>query len=186
MPDKSEWQRARLEYETNPVSTCASIAKGLGVTRQAVAKRKKSEEWERASTLVTPEVVKDRDIVTCADKDSLSKRTPENISKLINALALTRSQEVACNLVGITSETFRNWQKSDPNLLALVRAKRAQQLTTCADTVYRFAEKDPRLALTLLERAPETKSSFTDEQTRGPTIVLNIQRDSVQIEGKEV
>ena len=186
MISKEEWQRARLEFETNPVSTCASIAKTLGVTRQAVAKKKREQGWERSSTLVTPEVVKDRDIVTVPDKDSLSKRTPENISKLINALALTRSQEVACNLVGITAETWRNWQKSDPNLLALVRAKRAAQLTTCADTVHRFAEKDPRLALTLLERAPETREAFTEAVSKGPTIVLNIQRDSVTIEGKEV
>ena len=186
MPDKSEWQRARLEYETNPVSTCASIAKGLGVTRQAVAKRKKSEEWERASTLVTPEVVNSRGVSTVPDKDTLSKKTDENIAKLINCLALTRSTELACHLVGISPETWRRWRKDDPQLVGLIQATRAQQLTTCADTVYRFAEKDPRLALTLLERAPETKSSFTDADSRGPTIVLNIQRDSVQIEGKEV
>jgi hypothetical protein len=183
-PTKEAWAKARLEYETNPVATCESIGRELGVTKQAVALRKKNEDWQRESSLVTPELVEARDIVTCADKDTLSKRTPENISKLINALALTRSQEVACGLVGITSETFRNWQKSDPNLLALVRAKRSEQLTRCADTVYRFANKDPRLALTLLERAPETKSSFTDVESKGPEIHLHIHRDSVVIEGE--
>jgi transcriptional regulator with XRE-family HTH domain len=48
---KQQWAEARQTFETEPTATLESISQTLGVSRPAVSKKAKKEEWQKAGTL---------------------------------------------------------------------------------------------------------------------------------------
>ncbi len=50
-----------------------------------------------------------------------SKYTPETSTKILNAIRMGATYELAANYAGITYETFRNWQAEKPAFFSLVK-----------------------------------------------------------------
>lgn len=50
-PSHDAWQSARAKWEADPAESYESVAKVLGVSKQAVGKRAKEEGWEKTATL---------------------------------------------------------------------------------------------------------------------------------------
>jgi hypothetical protein len=168
-----EWAKARIIFETDVTANCSNIAKEIGVTRQAVDKRMRTESWIKATndTLV---VAQDLPVTATS-----GKATPEMIAQFLNCLSLLRNEKLACAVIGVDPSTVRRWRESDPAFARQVQVSRARKVTSWIDTVDRAAQRDYKAALELLKRAPETRDTFGETHDTGPQIVFNIVRDVI-------
>jgi len=176
MPAASSWVNARLKWETTDMSQ-ADIAQELGVTRQAVHKRRKEENWCK-------HLVDNSEAFECVPTPKsgsrLGLRSENNIAQLINVYALSGSKTHACKVIGIDQKTLQNWCKESAELSRKLSSSRAaflvNQQRKIADST------DWKAAKEILARAPETKEQWGDNNAeKGPSIVLNIIRDEVVI-----
>lgn len=168
-----DWESARFEYETDATVTQTQLAEELGVTHQAVSKRAKREGWKKAEDFT--EVAEQLPSSLPRAGSELGKRSPENLSTLINVYATTGNKTLAAGSIGISRETFRLWCQEDPQLLAEISAQRktflAKQFNKIANA------KDWKAAKEILARARETRDEWAEQRKEAPTIILNIQRD---------
>jgi hypothetical protein len=167
---KEQWAKARVQFETDSTVTCSTLAKQLGVTRQAVDKRMRQEGWEKATTQAL-EVAQDFKITETANK-----ATPELLAQFINCMALMRNEKLACDVIGVDQSTVYRWKEQDESFAKAVQTARASKVTSWLSCVDRAAQNDYKAALELLKRAPETRDTFGETRESGPTIVLNITR----------
>jgi len=94
---------------------------------------------------------------------------------------MTGNRAMACRQAGIDEETLRNWCIEDNDLsVTLSRAREAHLIGQYKKIA---SSKDWKAAKEILARAAETKEQWGDIQEKGPTIILNIHRDEVIIEG---
>ena len=184
MPTKKQWAEARLVYETDCGVSQSDLAERLNVTPQAVSKRVNQEGWNKASEDVV-DVAKQLPTSQPRQGSALGKRSPENIAKLINAMAVFRNEGLACEGVGIDPKTLYRWKQEDEQLAREIRAARASKLLDCGNTIYdKGARGDVRAAQWVLERSPETREVFGQHHSdKGTQFILNIIRDSVIVEG---
>lgn len=174
MASKSDWAKGRLKYETRPNCTYEDIAEIVGVSRQAVHRKAKKEQWLKCTV--------DENLPVPEPKpgSALGVRSDENICEIVNVFALTGNKGRACRAVGIDDKTLYNWCQDMPELSReMVAAREAfliGQHRKIADS------KDWKAAQFLLSRAPETKDQFGETQEKGPRIILNIHRDEVVID----
>lgn len=178
----SELAWARTQFETDCTVTHEYLANHLGVSRQAISKHAKN--WTKATDNAL-EVAQQLNIARPVQGSQLGKRSPENIAKLINALELCRNEKIACDVVGIDVSTLHRWKQEDPELAKIVQAARARRVVSWIEAIDRAANKDWKAANRLLQVAPETRDVFGEQHDTGPRIVLNIHRDSVDIEQKK-
>ena len=174
MPSQSDYNQARLEYESDPTCTFKILGEQLGVSHQAVAKRAKKDNWVKASEGLMA-VVQDLPIAQPKAGSALGLRSPENISKIVHTYAQTGSKALTAGVVGISRETLRNWCKEDEELLALMSATRKEFLVNQFTKI--ASARDWKAAKEILSRAPETKDEWGEQEQSGPTIVLNILRE---------
>ena len=168
-----DWTTARFEYETDCTVTQAQLAEQLGVTHQAVSKRVKKEGWTKA--VDHTEVAEQLPTVEPRAGSELGKRSPENLSQIINVYALTGNKTLASGAAGISRETLRNWCLEDHELLAQMSYQRKMFLAGQFEKISKA--KDWKAAKEILARSPETRDEWAEKQKESPTIILNIQRD---------
>ena len=174
MPSQTEYDTARLEYESDPTMTFKILGEQLGVSHQAVAKRAKKDGWVKASEGLM-QVVQDLPIAQPTSGSALGLRSPENISKIITTYAQTGNKKLTAGIVGISRQTLENWCKEDNELLALMSATRKEFLVNQFGKIAQA--RDWKAAKEILSRAPETKDEWGEQEQSGPTIVLNILRE---------
>jgi len=176
---KSQWESARLRYETRPDCTQQDIADELGCSRQCVHNHVKKAGWIKFTGV-------DKELPSIAPRGKYvsSLRSDENIAKLLDTYALTGNKAKACKQVGIDDKTLYRWCQDDSEFALTLRNARDDfllgQLRQIAD------HKDWKSAKEILSRAPETKDEWGEVHDSGPTIVLNIHRDEVTVEGNVV
>ena len=174
MPTKSEYNAARLEYESDPTCTYKILGDQLGVSHQAVAKRAKKDGWVKPEEGLM-QVVEQLEITKPVAGSALGLRSKENIAKIIHTYAQTGNKNLTAGVVGISTETLRNWCKEDDELLALMSATRKEFLVNQFSKI--ASARDWKAAKEILSRASETKDEWGQEDNKGPTIVLNILRE---------
>lgn len=174
MVSKAEYAEARLEYESDPTCTFKILGEKLGVSHQAVQKRAKKDGWQKADDGLA-EVVKDLPITEPVSGSKLGLRSSENIAKIVRTYAVTGNKRLSAGVVGITDQTLRNWCEEDHELLLLMSASRKAHLVNQFDKIANA--RDWKAAKEILSRAPETKEDWGEQETKGPTIVLNILRE---------
>ena len=166
-------------YETKPNISNAELSRMFGVSAAMIGRNAK--EWKKAETQAI-ESLADTDIAKPCQGSELGKRSPELLQEIINVIALSGSQKLACQQAGISETTLKEWCRQEPELRQQITAARARKLSYHMQMI--DGSKDWKAHLKMLQVAPETKEQFSDKRRDdGPTIVLNIHRDEVIIEG---
>lgn len=166
-----DWKAAKLKYETTEC-TQQDIADELECSRQCVHNHVKKEGWLKFTGI---------DEIRGDNGQYLSVQSDEKIASIIDTYALTGNKTMACEQAGIDDKTLFRWCEDEPDLALTLRVARQAHLIGQYRKIANA--KDWKAAKEILARAPETKEQWGDIQEKGPTIVLNIHRDEVIIEG---
>lgn len=177
LTDKT-WMQVRTVFETRRDITFAKLGKMYGVSPAMVGRRAKAQKWSRASAESIGSLA-DTSIAKPCNGSANGKRSPEMLQELVTVLAITGSKKHACNHVGISVNTLKQWCEEEPKLLNQIEVARAKQLTKHFNVI--ADSRDWKAHKEILARSPETKEQWGDIQEKGPTIILNIHRDEVII-----
>lgn len=162
MPRQFDWPTIRSSYERGVSPT--EIAQTLPdcPSRQAIEKRAKKEGWAVAKL---PET---HDLTTNEGQKAVI------LSKVRSGAPLG----LAARAAGITDRTLRNWRADDSAFAEMLEASRAAFLTTNIERIHEAGERDWKAAAYLVERASETRETFSQSKTDGGLqIVLQIVRE---------
>ena len=153
------WERAR-EMRVNGASL-SEIARTIGVTRQAVAKRDKREGWLNQTGEPLP-------ITGIAPKRAV-----------VMNLRRGCSIKVAAEAAGVHPNTVGNWRRQDPNYDSECRAAISKYgVDRIADLTRASERGDVRATKIALEKHESTRDDYAPEAApEGLVVVLNIERD---------
>jgi transposase-like protein len=152
------WEKAR-EMRVNGASL-SEIARTIGVTRQAVAKKERAQGWLNQTGEPLP------------TKGMHPKRA------VVMNLRRGCSIRVAAEAAGVHPNTVGNWRRQDQNYDAECRAAISQYGVDRIGDLTRASERgDVRATKLALERHQSTKDDFAPDRGReGIEIILNIDR----------
>lgn len=111
--------------------------------------------------------------------------TDELVNKLEYAFALGCTDEEACFYADISKQTLYNYQDKFPEFVDRKEALKARPIFVARETLLKGLQRDPDLALKMLERKKKDEFSLRSEITGKdgkdlPTPILsmdNVQRD---------
>lgn len=107
------------------------------------------------------------------------KKTPLIINALCKAIRLGLPNIRACELVGLSQETFYQWEKSDPEFSEKIKKARSERIEFHLTNIKKAAEKNWTASAWILERTePEyfgQKSKI--ELPEGTTINIVLKKD---------
>lgn len=174
-----DWELIRLRFEAG--NTPYAIARDLGgrPTKQGIAKRAQKQGWKvRDNALLN--VTAELPIVKRAqDLAGPGKATAERVAFILELVGKGASIKLAASAAGITPKTLKRWQQDDAQLAEQLRQARAGKLAEWISRIDDASARDWKAADRLLQTSPEAED-FSQHQTGGITVVLNIDRDSQQ------
>ncbi len=174
------WAELQMCFETSDISN-AKLGEMYGVSGVMVGRKAKQGNWTRPKL---PESLAETSLIKTTQGSEVGKRSEDTLTQFLSVLAVSGDKKLACRAAGITEQTITNWCNEDPELLAEMMRVRARKL---AELFFKIADsKDWKAAKEILARAPETKEQWGEVHDSGPTIVLNIHRDEVTVEGNVV
>jgi len=174
------WVELQMCFETSDISN-AKLGEMYGVSGVMVGRKAKQGNWTR---LKLPESLAETSLIKTTQGSEIGKRSEDTLTQFLSVFAVSGDKKLACRAAGITEQTITNWCNEDPELLAEMMRVRARKL---AELFFKIADsKDWKAAKEILSRAPETKEQWGEVHDSGPTIVLNIHRDEVTVEGNVV
>jgi len=180
------WDAIQVRYTQG--ETAYAISKSLaGVpSKVGISKRAKREGWGRINE-DTMRTAENLPIVRRASGSALGKRAPENIALILESIELGATEKVAAGIAGISPKTLTRWKQEDPRLAMEIHARRSQNVAEMLGHINQAAQKDWKAAAWSLERDPYSREEFSNrnKEKEMPTIILNIHRDEVVIEGQK-
>jgi transposase len=94
-----------------------------------------------------------------------SKYTPDVVARIVKAIELGSTYELACHYAGIRYETFRVWQEEKPAFSALVKAAEGNAVVKWLSEIEKAAEEGSwqAAAWKLERRYPQTYGRTVQE-----------------------
>jgi hypothetical protein len=127
-------------------------------TKQAISLKAAKDNW---SLSIDPEDETELDAVyKPLLRHLLGRDSPEARQKVLDVLAAGGSLELASALIGMTSQTIRNWRKDDEEFEMLCRTAQGTGLIKPTRTLARAADNDWQAAKYVLERNPLTRAAY--------------------------
>jgi hypothetical protein len=186
MTKSINWDVIHLRYKQG--ESPYSITKNLGgvPSKVGIMKRAKREGWRRIDE-ETMRTAENLPIVRRASGSALGKRAPENIALILESIELGATEKVAAGIAGISPKTLTRWKQEDSRFAMEVYARRSQNVAEMLGHINQAAQKDWKAAAWSLERDPCSREEFgnRNKEKEMPTIILNIRRDEVVIEGQK-
>lgn len=127
-------------------------------TKQAISLKAAKEEW--ALTIDLDEESELDAVYKPLLRHLLGRDSPEARQKVLDVLAAGGSLELASALIGMTTQTIRNWRKEDEDFEMLCRTAQGTGLIRPTRTLTRAADNDWQAAKYVLERNPLTRSAY--------------------------
>ncbi len=184
MIEKINWDAIHLRHKEG--ETAYSISKSLGgvPSKVGIMKKAKREGWRRLDQ-DTMRTAENLSIVRRASGSALGKRAPENIALILESIELGATERVAAGIAGISPKTLTRWKQEDPRFGMEIHARRSQNVAEMLRCINQASQKDWKAAAWSLERDPYSREEFgrRNKEKEQPTIILNIHRDEVVIEG---
>ena len=85
-----------------------------------------------------------------------SKKTPDRVQRLLNAIALGLPYNMACAVSGLSFRTFCDWRQQDPSFAQKVDCAGAKAIERHLRLLDEAASNNPKISMWFLERrAPE-------------------------------
>lgn len=173
-PNKPGVNWTEIEACVRAGEAMGSVARRMGVSRQAISKRAKKEGW---SPTTDAEVIAGTDTarrlaapVTGADRRLAAegRRSPATMQRVLDMLATGASVAMAARRVGMSPDALHDWFRADA---AFKRAAEAAGAEFGASLVERIAEAgrrgDWRADAHLLDRHPATRDEFGPRHAEG-------------------
>jgi len=186
MANKINWDAIHLRYKQG--ETAYFISKSLGgvPSKVGIMKRAKRENWERIHD-ETMRTATNLPIVRRASGSALGKRAPENIALILASIEQGATEKVAAGIAGISPKTLTRWKQEDPRLSMEIHARRSQNVAEKLRCINDAAQRDWKAAAWSLARDPYSRDEFSNrnKEKEMPTIILNIHRDAVVIDGQK-
>lgn len=153
-------------------------------SKVGIAKRAAREGWTQVDK-ETMRTAENLPIVRRISGSALGKRAPENIALILESIELGATEKVAAGIAGISPKTLTRWKQEDARLAMEIHARRSQNVAEMLGHINQAAQKDWKAAAWSLERDPYSREEFgnRNKEKEMPTIILNIHRDEVVIEG---
>lgn len=182
-PNKPGVNWTEIEACVRAGEAMGSVARRIGVSRQAISKRAKKEGW---SSTADAEVIAATDTArrlarpaTGADRRLVAegRRSPATMQRVLDMLATGASVAMAARRVGMSPDALHDWFRAD---VEFKRAAEAAGADFGAGLVERIAEAckrgDWRADAHLLERHPATRDEFGQRaaatgQGAGPILI---------------
>ena len=166
-PNKPGVNWAAIEACVRAGEAMGSVARRMGVSRQAISKRAKKEGW---SPTMDADVIAATDTVRCLARPATGadrrlategRRSPATMQRVMDMLATGASVAMAAGRIGLSPDALRDWFRADAEFQ---RAAEAAGAAFGAGLVERIADAgrrgDWRADAHLLDRHPATRDEF--------------------------
>jgi hypothetical protein len=174
-----DWHEVRERYQAG--ESANGIAKTTDVSRQAIMKRAKKENWQGTKIVVIKPgalVANATDFTELLDRP---KFNAEKLNEALEAMSIGANHAVAAALSGISIETWRLWRQDCPRFRGAIEAAQAHNARKALLSIDRAAETDWKAAERQLASNPLTKEDYAKEQgSTGIQITFNINRASTE------
>ena len=81
-----------------------------------------------------------------------SKKTPDRVTHLLEAIALGLPYKMACAVSGLSFRTFCDWRRQDPSFVLKVDQAGAKALERHVRLLHEAAPNHPKISMWFLER----------------------------------
>ena len=81
-----------------------------------------------------------------------TKKTPETIQKLVDALEMGNTHKVSCSLAGISTTKFYEWMKNDVEFADTITRAQATAEAWHVENIKNQASSDWRASVAMIER----------------------------------
>lgn len=177
MPLPIDWDLIRLRFERGQSPYAISRDLAGRPSKQGIAKRAAREGWAVTDN-GTLEIAEQLPIVKRAQAlAGPGKATAERVAFILELVGRGSSIKLAASAAGISPKTLKRWQDEDQQLAEQIRQARAGKLAEWIGHIDTAATRDWKAADRLLQAAPEA-DDFSQHQTGGIIVVLNIDRDN--------
>lgn len=171
-----DWDLIRVRYEGGQTAYRISTDLGGRPSKQGIMKRAAREGWTVRDN-GTLSIAEQLPIVQRArDLTGPTKCSAERIAFVLELVSSGASVKLAATAAGISPKTLKRWMDEDQQLSEQLRQARAGKLAEWISHIDKAAVRDWKAADRLLQASPEAED-FSQHQTGGITIVLNIDRD---------
>ena len=149
-----DWPRIQILYEMG--QTAYQIGKAPDMpSKQATQQRADKHEWHKPE-----QGTNNLPIVADALNIDSTLLTDELLNTILGLIAEGSTIELACKVVGITTDTWHRWQRTDPTLKDMAQRCRAGKVVGWMQSVDRATQRDWKAATWLLQNSPDTRESF--------------------------
>lgn len=164
--------------------TDATIARTLGVSEEAVRKRRHAEGWTTTQDPAEPSI---RDLAAAACAAALGSAngyTEDQLTLVLTSLTAGVNLHLAARAAGTTADALEAAAKQDPQLARTLSIAAARASTSKIARINAAGERgDWKADAYLLERNPDTREQFAGQATSGKggvTVILNFDRNQPQ------
>lgn len=155
--DVAVWEKVQALAEADVPFSQIEQMPGMP-TKQAISLKAAKDNWALS---IDPDEENELDAVfKPLLRHLLGRDSPEARQKVLDVLAAGGSLELASALIGMTSQTIRNWRKDDEEFEMLCRTAQGTGLIKPTRTLMRASDNDWQAAKYVLERNPLTRSAY--------------------------
>ena len=167
MAKKYDWELIKRFYLSGKTAYAIGQMDGMP-TKQAVMKHIDSENWKLCPAKVI---------------ERLPKGVQGEFAVVLDNIEAGANFKTAAMAAGITDRTLRKWRK-DPIVQVEIERVQAKHVVKQIKRIDAAGDRDWKAADRLLQVNPISKSQFNNiDKGSGLTIVLNIKRDEIEIDG---
>lgn len=178
------WPAIKVRYEAG--ETPYSISKALGGTpsKQGIVKRAKKEGWgtEGNSEWLS---VAERLPITQDSRRELA--TPQILGTVLEYISMGAPEYLAAQAAGISRDSLGRYKAECPELAEQIKSAKAMRAIERIKRIEKAGERgDWKADQFLLEKDETTREQFSGKDKGGMNIILNIQRESVTVDGEVI